>query len=102
MADPVSSHLSPEFYNRAVREMVERYKHTLRIIFRNWTQTGSLPGTEPPPVEEELADLMAQATQLLQIAQTGDEFEKVDAVRKLLRIEELEEKLGTQTRPTQA
>ncbi len=97
MPEPVSSHLSADFYNRLVREGVARYKHTLRLIFRNWMQTGHLPGVEPKEPEEELADLQAQAEQLLEIAQTGDEFEKIDALRKLLRLEELEAKLGSRT-----
>ena len=101
MADPVSSHLSSDFYNRLVREGVERYKHTIRLIFRNWMQTGHLPGVEPKEPEEELADLQAQALQLLETAQAGNEFEKIDAGRKLLRLEELEAKLGSR-KETQA
>ena len=98
MADPVSSHLSADFYNRLVREGVERYKHTLRLIFRNWMQTGHLPGTLPPKPAEELVALQAQAAQLEEQALTGDEFDKLDALRKLARLEELEENLGTETR----
>ena len=102
MSDPVSSHLSADFYNRLVREGAARYKHTLTLIFRNWMQTGFLPGTVPPVPEEELAGLMAQAPQLLVTTRTGDEFEKIDAGRKLLRLEELEAKLGERTEtPTQ-
>ena len=102
MADPVSSHLSSDFYNRLVREGVARYKHTIRLIFHNWMQTGHLPGVEPKEPEEELADLQAQALQLLETAQAGNEFEKIDAGRKLLRLEELEAKLGERTEtPTQ-
>lgn len=97
MANPL---LDSAFHNRLVRHGIDIYQTRLRQIFEQWTARGFLPGTEKPTPEEELADLLAQEPMLQQVLMTTqDAMERLDATRKLMRLEELRNGTNPESSP---